>query len=405
MIKLPEVDVVFRGLADSVVYRSTRGIACIILKDNTGTLEDVPEEENQEENQGNINGAEEESKDNADVNADALKQETEEENQDIKVLFEYKSFKDVKKDDYTDENYKIIQDIFLEKVSKLYVIKISDGKSFNNIQHLISKDINWITFISEAPEDQKTIAKFVKEENKTRTKRLKALCYNLQEEDANDMHIINFTNKFVIKTDNTKLAGYKYLSRLLGVLTACPMDTSVTYIILKDLKQVNQIGDINTINDAINKGKFILINDDDGVRIARGINSLQKNDVNHTDDMKYITIVEAMDLMYEDIVKTFKKSYLGKFKNSYDNQVLFISAINSYFRELAKQDILDQNHKNVVFVDIEKQREMWLQNGVTQAEHWNDIEVKEKTFRTNVYLQANVKFLNAMEDLFFIVNM
>ncbi|WP_250277216.1 phage tail sheath C-terminal domain-containing protein [[Clostridium] colinum] len=219
------------------------------------------------------------------------------------------------------------------------------------------------------------------------------------------MHIVNFANKSVTKTDGTIVVGYEYLGRLLGVLAGCRMDMSVTYTVLTDLKNVQEIGDTDKINEAIGKGKLVLINDDDGVRISRGVNSLQTNDKNHTEDMKYIAIVEAMDLIYEDIINTFKKVYLGRFKNSYDNQVLFISAVNSYFRDLAREEILDPNYNNSTFVDIEKQREIWISNGKIEAQNWSDIEVKNNTFRTNVYLQANVKFLNAMEDLLFVVNM
>ena len=40
-IGLPKVDVIFKGLANTAVVRSGRGIACLIIKDNTGmdTLE------------------------------------------------------------------------------------------------------------------------------------------------------------------------------------------------------------------------------------------------------------------------------------------------------------------------------------------------------------------------------
>ena len=373
-IGLPNVQVIFRGLADTAVVRSSRGVACLILKDNTGL----------------------------DVLASKTKKEKSTE-QD-KIVKEYKGFTEVESADYTTENYKIIEDVFLTDISKLYVIKISNEKTFDDIKSFISREINWIAYIGETQEEQKKLADFVKLENKTRTKRLKAICYNLQEAAADDMHIVNFVNESVTKADGTSIEGYKYLGRLLGVLASCGMDMSVTYTVLSDLKSVKEIGDTEAINDAIGKGKFVLINDDDGVRIARGVNSLQTNDKEHTEDMKYITIVEAMDLMYEDIVNTFKKVYLGKFKNSYDNQVLFISAINSYFRDLAKEEILDPNYNNTTFVDIEKQREIWISNGKVEAQNWSDIQVKENTFRTNVYLQSNVKFLNAMEDLLFIVN-
>lgn len=386
-IGLPKVDVIFKGLANTAVVRNGMGIACLIIKDNTGmdTLE--------------LSKAKKETL----VNEEELKAKsviTED-----KVLKQYKGFTEVESTDYTEENYKIIEDVFLTEINKLYVIKIPNDKTFEDVKPFIKKDINWIAYIGETREEQKKLADFVKLENKSRSKRLKAICYNLQEAEADDMHIVNFVNASVIKADGKSLVGYKYLGRLLGVLAGCRMDMSVTYNILSDLNSVEQIGDTDAINEAIGKGKFVLINDDDGVRIARGINSLQKNDKEHTEDMKYITIVEAMDLIYEDIINTFKQVYLGRFKNSYDNQVLFISAINSYFRNLAREEILDPNYNNISFVDIEKQRETWIENGKLEATNWTDIQVKDNTFRTNVYLQANVKFLNAMEDLLFIVNM
>ena len=386
-IGLPKVDVIFKGLANTAVARSGRGIACLIIKDNTGmdTLE--------------LSKAKKETL----VNEEELKAKSV--ITENKILKQYKGFTEVESTDYTEENYKIIEDVFLTEINKLYVIKIPNDKTFDDIKPFIKKDINWIAYIGETREEQKKLADFVKLENKSRSKRLKAICYNLQEAEADNMHIVNFVNASVIKADGKSLVGYKYLGRLLGVLTGCRMDMSVTYSILSDLNSVEQIGDTDAINEAIGKGKFVLINDDDGVRIARGINSLQKNDKEHTEDMKYITIVEAMDLIYEDIVNTFKQVYLGRFKNSYDNQVLFISAINSYFRDLAREEILDPNYNNISFVDIEKQRETWIENGKLEATNWTDIQVKDNTFRTNVYLQANVKFLNAMEDLLFIVNM
>ena len=384
-IGLPNVQVIFKGLANTAVVRSSRGVACLILKDNTG-LEVLASKTKKEKS------TEEDIKVMSVIEQD-------------KIVKEYKGFTEVESAEYTTENYKIIEDVFLTDIAKLFVIKIPNEKTFDDIKPFINREINWIAYIGETADEQKKLADFVKLENKTRTKRLKAICYNLQEAAADDMHIVNFVNESVTKADGTSLVGYKYLGRLLGVLAGCGMDMSVTYTILSDLKGVKEIGDTEAINEAIGKGKFVLINDDDGVRIARGVNSLQTNDKEHTEDMKYITIVEAMDLMYEDIVNTFKKVYLGQFKNSYDNQVLFMSAINSYFRDLAKEEILDPNYNNTTFVDVEKQREIWISNGKVEAQNWSDIEVKNNTFRTNVYLQSNVKFLNAMEDLLFIVNM
>lgn len=387
-IGLPKIDVIFKGLANTAVERSTRGVACLIVEDDTDA---------ELYNQLNKEELEEKQKAKKAKELSRTLQNCE--------IAEYKGLSEVEKSDYSDENYKIIEDVFLADINKLFVIKKPTAKTFDDVKKLVNKKINWIAFAKAEKEQQKQLADFVKLENKTRTKKLKSIVCKLEKAEADDIHIINFGNTSVKKIDGTTLESHKYLGRLLGILTGCRMDQSITFKILDDLESVEEIGDTEEINAAINNGKLCLINDDEGVRIARGINSLQKNDKDHTEDMKYITIVEAMDLIYEDIVNTFKEVYLGKFKNSYDNQVLLISAINSYFRDLQKEEILDPNYNNVSFVDIEKQREIWISNGKIEAENWSDIEVKNNTFKTNIYLQANVKFLNAMEDLLFIVNM
>lgn len=355
-IGLPNIDVVFQGIANTAVSRSEKGVACLIISDTTNETPSAT----------------------------------------------YAGATEVVEGDYTEENYKIISDVFLSDVSKLIVVRIGADETFDDAKSRITKDVNWVAYIAADTAEQKKLADFVKLENKTRIRRLKAVCFKLAAEVADDMHIVNFTNPKVTRTDSAVISGHLYLGRLLGILAACRLDQSVTYRELVDLASVEEVADADA---AIDKGEFILFNDDDAVRIGRGINSLQQNDKNHTEDMKYIAIVEGMDLLYEDVVKTFKETYIGKFKNSYDNQVLFISAINSYFRSLAQDEVLDPNYDNVAAVDVETQREKWIASGKAEAAAWTEKEVKNNTFRTNVFLTASVKFLNAIEDLNFIVEM
>jgi hypothetical protein len=115
--------------------------------------------------------------------------------------------------------------------------------------------------------------------------------------------------------------------------------------------------------------------------------------------------VEAMNLILEDIYNTFKDYYVGKYKNSYDNQCLFISAVNTYFRQLAREEILDPSFDNVSFVDVETQRDAWLATGKTEAADWTEAQVKEMTFKSWIYLAGNIKILDAIEDLKFRITM
>ena len=66
------------------------------------------------------------------------------------------------------------------------------------------------------------------------------------------------------------------------------------------------------LDAAIDGGSLCLFQDDDVIRVARGVNTLQTITGDLTEDMKKITVVEAMDLIQEDIIRTFKTYYLGK---------------------------------------------------------------------------------------------
>ncbi len=405
MIGMPNINVVFEGLVDSAVTRSSKGTACLILQDDilfersilnlsSYTIEDtIPDIEDIipdiEDTIPEVEDAIPEVEDTTLTLSNAI----------VKT---YKGFTEVEEADYSADNYKIIEEVFYSDVVTLIVISLPSAYSFNDIKKYITKNVNWVTYTAPSRAEQKKLADFVKLENKSRTRRMKCICYGLEIVESDDMHIVNYTNETLTGTDDIDKNVYAYLGRLLGILTACRLDQSVTYNILTDL---NSVDDIDEKDEAIGSGQFILVNDDEGVRIARGVNSLQTINTNSTVDMRYIAIVEAMDLIYEDIVTTFKNTYLGKFKNSYDNQVLLITAINSYFKELSKEDILDPNYNNNCYVDVDTQRAKWVSNGVTDAEDWSELEVKYNTWRTNVYLRANIKILNAMEDLEFIISM
>ena len=80
---------------------------------------------------------------------------------------------------YTDENYKIIEDVFLSDIAKLFVIKKPTSKTFDDAKKLINREINWIAYISNDKAEQKKLADFVKLENKTRTIKLKSVVCKL----------------------------------------------------------------------------------------------------------------------------------------------------------------------------------------------------------------------------------
>ena len=172
-----------------------------------------------------------------------------------------------------------------------------------------------------------------------------------------------------------------------------------------NLKEVQEVED----NDAaLGTGKFILVNSEDNtVRIAQGINSMTTTDgKTKTEDMQFIETVEAMDMMKDDIAATFRETYLGNYRNSRDNQMMLVAALNSsYFRQLVQQNILDPDYANAAAIDTDAQRAAWVASGKSEAADWDDDTVKANPFKRTVYLTANVKILNSMTDLIFPIAM
>jgi len=79
--------------------------------------------------------------------------------------------------------------------------------------------------------------------------------------------------------------------------------------------------------------------------------------------------------------------------------------VNAYFKDLATNEILDPNAENRADVDVAAQRLAW-QSIETDTTDWSDQDVKEISFKSNVYVDVtNFKIVDAVEDLDFKINL
>ena len=361
-IGLPSIDVVFQQLAVSAIERSERGIAVVIVKDDTAST----------------NGA------------------------NIKL---YRYLTDVKQEDYNADNYNAIARCFLTAINRLYVIAIGVDDDFSVATGLL-EGVKYNYICSTAGDLQEPLKSYVVNKNaKTAGKKHIAVVANATV--ADDKYIINVKNGSVYLADGSTISIVEYLPRLATILANLPMNRSLTYYELEELQDVDKsfITDEEDIDYWINKGNIVLFKDEDVVKVGRGVNTLTTFTSTDSEDMRKIIIVESMNIILEDIYNTFKSSYIGKYKNSYDNQCLFISAVNAYFRQLAREEILDPNYENICFVDVEAQRQAWLGIGKLEASDWNEKTVKNMTFKSNVFLAGQIKILDAVEDLKFNIAM
>lgn len=313
---------------------------------------------------------------------------------------EYKNIAEVTDSDFTGENAKLVKDCFEGTPAKVIIFNLKTGTLADGLKLVGLERINWLGLGYDGTSgDTATLVSWIKSQRKA-GKTYKAVVFNAS--NPNEKGVVNFMNTKVTFVDSRgEKPGWNYIPSLLGILAGLPMTRSATTYLCGNLKEVSLIDDYNATIDA---GGFCLIKDEGDIRVARACTSLKDVTQDETEDMKDIIIVESMDLMRDDIYSTFK-TWIGKYKNKYDNQVMFFSAINAYFKQLEREDILDKEYNNLADVDIEAQRLAWLGVGKTEVAEWGDERVKKTAFKKWVFMQAQIKILNAAEDFKFTINM
>ena len=211
--------------------------------------------------------------------------------------------------------------------------------------------------------------------------------------------IINFTNSF-IKTAAKEYTTAQYTPRIAGLIAGTPMTISATYAPLSEVIDCDK-HPIDENDEKVNKGEFFIWFDGEKYKMSRAMNSLVTTTQGKLEAYQTIKSVDAMDMIYDDIKRTAQDSYIGKYTNDYDNKKLLISAIYGYFRELENARILQKGY-SVVDIDTEAVKTYQLKHGLYTKDElakMSDDEIKQLDTKKQVYLNAKIRILDAMEDI------
>jgi len=342
---LPQIDITFSTLAVSAVQRSQRGVVALILRDDTGAT----------------------------------------------TTYEYSVATDVDSDDWTATNAAYIDQAFLGSPSKVIVVRggTTDADYADELSILATKQFNWLAIPEISAGDTADIVSWVEGQRDTGHMVKAVLPATVADSEA----VVNFSTDDIVVGETT-YATDEYTPRIAGIFAGLGLDRSGTYVELPEVEDITESADSDVDIDA---GKLIFVKQDGKIKIGRAVTSLTTTTAEKSDIFKKIKIVEGTDLIKTDIQKTFNDEYVGKVNNSYDNQVLFITAIMSYLRGL-EGTVLDPAYDNTVSINVEKQRDAWEGIG-TDTTDWSDQDVKESAFQSYVYLDGSLKLLDAMEDL------
>lgn len=246
------------------------------------------------------------------------------------------------------------------------------------------------------PEEAQTVATWIKGMRDNKDKKVKAVLPNTP---ADSEGVVNFTTAEIVTAKKTYKTA-EYCSRIAGLIAGTPMTISCTYAPLPEVLSVPTFTR-DEMDKKVDAGEFFLFNDGEKIKVARGVNSYVTTVQDKGQSFKKIKLVDLMDMIHDDIVKTGQDSYLGKYANSYDNRCLLISAIQGYMDGLELDGLLEKD-QNSVGIDLE-QTKVWLEsNGKktkAQLATAKDQDVKTANVGDNVFLAAEISPLDAIENI------
>ena len=351
---LPEILISFLQKATTAVQKSSRGMVAVLLEDST----------------------------------------TEQ------FLSPYRKEKELKKEDWTEGNLKMLKLAFKGAPQKVLAIRMlkTDGAADleGTLKEILPINIDYLVYPGYKSGQMAAFKTFLKDAH-AKGKKVKAV---LPSCDADCEHIINFatpsiTAKWEDQEEAEEYTCAQYTCRIAGILAGLPLTQSSTYYALEEV--VDAQGLEEDVDAAIDAGKLILVFDGEKYKIGRGVTSLVKISSEKTEDLKKIKIVEGMDVLIHDIYSTFEENYVGKLVNSYDNKQMFVGAVNDYFSRLYGS-VLDGNADNYVEVSAELNREYLEEHNVDTAD-MTEQKLKEANTGSWMFLEGTVKFLDAAEDL------
>lgn len=254
----------------------------------------------------------------------------------------------------------------------------------------------YLVYPEATTEESTTIATWIKAQRSQKDNKVKAVLYKTA---ADNEGIINVTNEyFEVKTK--KYTGQQYLSRIAGLICGTPATIACTFAPLPEVTGVEFI-DRETLDRRIDAGEFVVFDDGEKIKVARGVNSFVTTVQDKGKSFKKIKLVELMDMIHDDIKKTAEDNYLGKYANSYDNRCLLITAINGYFLELESNSLAEKG-KNNCSIDVEATKIYLMKNGRKTKEElkqMKEIDIKYENIGDNVFLTAEMSLLDAIETI------
>lgn len=290
---------------------------------------------------------------------------------------------------------------YITAPKKIYVQTIKTADDYTKALAALAR-LRWNYLVYPSVEtDGKTqdVAAWIKEQREKHHASYKAVLPNIPSDYEG---IVNVTNGCTYP-GGVKLTPEKMCARAAGIICGTPLTMSCSYAPLPEMTDCDRMTE-EDLNTAVESGKFVFFWDGEKVKVCRGVNSLTTTSATKGDSFKKIKLVDAMDMIRDDITITAQDNYIGKYANNYDNKLLLLTAMNTYFSTLASETVIESGSCEI---DIDANVKYYKEHGgklfvngqQVTVEDATETQLKQGQTGSYVFLKAKVALVDAIEDI------
>ncbi len=218
---------------------------------------------------------------------------------------------------------------------------------------------------------------------------------------ADHERVINYTTPEV-GTSEKSYKTNEFLARIAGFIAGTPPQIAPTYGPFPELLTCTNYTR-EEIEEKIGNGEFVLLDDGEKIKCARGVNSLTTVSEVKGESFRKIKIVEIMDIIRDDVKKEIEDNYLGKYSGSYDNKLLIIGSVQGYFEQLENEGLLERGTSKVE-LDLDAISAYLKSIGYKTpdgrvVEEMEISELKEVNTKDKLFITARIVPLDAIEEI------
>ena len=111
---------------------------------------------------------------------------------------------------------------------------------------------------------------------------------------------------------------------------------------------------------------------------------------------KKIKTIDTMLLIRADIARTGQDRFIGRYTNTYDNKMILVSAINTYFDSLVTAGALSSG---ICWVDADANRKYLVDVKGIDVSDMTDDEILKANTDDQVFLAASIQINDAIEEI------